>query len=195
MPDSTPTAAVSDAQAAALFHHLMRDTADTVAGWIRPVLPPEGSDEPLGDRVGETTPEGEAILPRLRETPGDRLLRDRPGKPAELLKAGLLLLHGDLDGSHRIAQAYEGDRDADAWHALVHRLEGDYGNSGYWWRRVGEHPIFADLAAYAGVDRWDPDAFTDRYRRAARGGDAAEREAVRSVQAAEFALLLQHCAG
>ncbi len=139
------------------------------------------------------TAEGEAILPRLRETPGDRLLRDRPGKPAEILKAGLLLLHGDLDAAHRIAQQYEGDRDADAWHALVHRLEGDFGNSGYWWRRVGDHPIFAALADRFG-ESWNPQDFTDRYRRAMAGSDDAARAAVRSVQAAEFALLLGHCA-
>ena len=195
MPDSTLTAADREAEAAALFRQLIRAAPETVAGWIRPALPPEGSSETLGDRVGETTPEGEAILPRLRETPGDRLLRDRPGKPAELLKAGLLLLHGDLDGSHRIAQAYEGDRDADAWHALVHRLEGDYGNSDYWWRRVGEHPIFAEFADSAGVEGWDPQDFTDRYRRAMQGGDEEERRAVRSIQAAEFAWLLAHGAG
>ncbi|NNJ24206.1 hypothetical protein [Alienimonas chondri] len=193
MPDSTE-ATLDDAQAASIFHLLLQDAPDTVGGWIRPALPPEGSSEPLGDRVGETTAEGEAVLPRLRETPGDRILPDRPGKPAELLKAGLLLLHGDLDGSHRIAQAHEGDRDADAWHALVHRLEGDYGNSGYWWRRVGEHPMFDALAERVGVDRWDPQDFTDRYRRAIRGGDEAERTAVRSIQAAEFALLLGYCA-
>ncbi|QDT16009.1 hypothetical protein [Alienimonas californiensis] len=186
MSDSTPPADQ-------LFLALLETAPPTVAGFVRPILPPEGSGESLGDRVGETTPEGEAILPRLRETPGDRLLPERPGKPAELVKAGLLLLHGDLDASHRISQAYEGDRDADAWHALMHRLEGDYGNSGYWWRRVGAHPIFADLAQLVGEPAWDPQEFTDRLRRALRGGDEAERAAVRSVQAAEFALLLQHC--
>ena len=179
---------------ASLFAALLDAAPETVAGFVRPILPPEGSDEALADRVGETTAEGEAILPRLRETPGDRLLRDRPGQPAEVLKAGLLLLHGDLDAAHAIAQRHEGDRDADAWHALVHRLEGDYGNSSYWWRRAGDHPIFAEVAAFAGAPDWDPADFTERYRRAIRGKDDKERAAVRSVQAAEFALLLRHCA-
>ncbi|MFH5804786.1 hypothetical protein [Alienimonas sp. DA493] len=186
MPDSTPPADP-------LFLALLETAPATVAGFVRPILPPEGSTETLADRVGETTPEGEAILPRLREMSGDRLLPDRPGKPAELMKAGLLLLHGDLDASHRISQSLEGDHDADAWHALMHRLEGDYGNSGYWWRRVGSHPIFAELAELTDEPAWDPQDFTDRYRRAMRGGDAAERASVRSLQAAEFALLLQHC--
>ena len=185
MPNPDPTAAADR-----LFADLLATAPATVAGFVRPVLPPDGGAESLGDRVGETTPEGEAVLPRLRETPGDRLLPDAPGRRADALKAGLLLLHGDLDAAHALAQAHEGDRDADAWHALVHRLEGDYGNSGYWWRRVGDHPAFPAIAAAAGADRWDPHNFTDRYRRAVNGGDAAERSDVRAIQAAEFAALL-----
>ena len=197
MPESTAADPPTDSRtaAAAPFAELLETAPATVAGFVRPVLPPAGSGESLGDRVGFGTPEGEGVLPRLRETPGDRLLRDRPGKPAEVLKAGLLLLHGDLDGAHRIAQRYEGNPDADAWHALVHRLEGDDGNSGYWWRRAGEHPAFAAVAEAAGVTTWDPAAFTDRYRRAERGGDDAERRTVRAIQACEFVALLSHGLG
>ena len=186
MPNPDPTAA-----AETLFADLLDAAPAAVAGFLRPVPPPGGSGETLCDRVGETTPEGEPVLARLRETPGDRLLPGAPGVRADALKAGLLLLHGDLDGAHALAQTHEGDRDADAWHALVHRLEGDYGNSGYWWRRVGDHPAFPAVAAAAGLPAWDPYAFTDRYRRAMSGGDDAERRAVRAVQAAEFAALLR----
>ena len=197
MPETTAADPPTDSRtaAAALFAELLEIAPATVAGFVRPVLPPEGSTETLGDRVGFGTPEGEEVLPRLRETPGDRLLRDRRGRPAEVLKAGLLLLHGDLDGAHALVQKYEGDRDADAWHALVHRLEGDYGNSGYWWRRAGERPAFAAVADAAGVTDWDPAAFTDRYRRAERGGDDGERRTVRAWQACEFAALLSHGLG
>ena len=199
MPE-TPAEARTPAQSAAvrLFDALLDAAPATVAGFVRPVLPPEGlppggSGETLGDRVGETTAEGGAILPRLRETPGDRLLPDRPGRPADLLKAGLLLLHGDLDGAHELAQRHEGNRDADAWHALVHRLEGDFGNSAYWWRRAGAHPAFDPLAEEARLGAaYDPQLFTERYREAVRGTDAAERAEVRAIQAAEFALLLRY---
>ena len=197
MSESTAADPPTDSRtaAAALFAELLETAPATVTGFVRPVLPPAGSGETLGDRVGFGTPEGEEVLPRLRETPGDRLLRDRPGKSAEVLKAGLLLLHGDLDGAHALAQKYEGDRDADVWHALVHRLEGDYGNSGYWWRRAGDHPAFETIAEAAGVETWDPAAFTDRYRRAEVGGDEQERRTVRMIQACEFAALLSHGLG
>ena len=45
-------------------------------------------------------------------------------------------LHGDWDRAHEIVQA-EDDRDS-AWvHAWLHRMEGDLGNAGYWYRRAG----------------------------------------------------------
>ena len=42
---------------------------------------------------------------------------------------------GDWDKAHEIVQA-ESDADA-AWvHAYLHRVEGDLGNAGYWYRRA-----------------------------------------------------------
>ncbi|QAU46658.1 hypothetical protein [Bradyrhizobium guangzhouense] len=44
---------------------------------------------------------------------------------------------GDWDQAHKIVQDDEG-RDA-AWvHAYLHRVEGDLGNAGYWYRRAGQ---------------------------------------------------------
>lgn len=39
--------------------------------------------------------------------------------------------------AHEIAQAHEGDSLFDRLHALCHRIEGDNGNAGYWYRRAG----------------------------------------------------------
>lgn len=42
----------------------------------------------------------------------------------------------DWDAAHKIVQA-QNDTDA-AWvHAYLHRVEGDLGNAGYWYRRAG----------------------------------------------------------
>ncbi len=44
---------------------------------------------------------------------------------------------GDWDKAHKIVQDDEG-KDA-AWvHAYLHRVEGDLGNAGYWYRRAGK---------------------------------------------------------
>jgi hypothetical protein len=48
---------------------------------------------------------------------------------------------GNWDEAHKIAQDQE-TRDA-AWvHAYLHRVEGDLGNAGYWYRRAGK-PVAA----------------------------------------------------
>jgi hypothetical protein len=49
---------------------------------------------------------------------------------------------GDWDAAHGIVQN-EDTRDA-AWvHAYLHRVEGDLGNAGYWYRRAGR-PLAED---------------------------------------------------
>ena len=49
---------------------------------------------------------------------------------------------GDWDQAHRIVQDDSG-RDA-AWvHAYLHRVEGDLGNAGYWYRQAGQ-PVAKD---------------------------------------------------
>jgi hypothetical protein len=54
----------------------------------------------------------------------------------ELLKAVDLALAGDWDAAHELVQQNESDATA-AWiHAVLHKLEGDPGNSGYWYRRA-----------------------------------------------------------
>lgn len=49
---------------------------------------------------------------------------------------------GDWDQAHKIVQD-ESDRDS-AWvHAYLHRVEGDLGNAGYWYRQAGQ-PVAKD---------------------------------------------------
>ena len=55
---------------------------------------------------------------------------------AQLLEAVRLLEQGDWEGAHVIAQA---DSSANgSWaHGIVHLMEGDLSNAGYWYRRAG----------------------------------------------------------
>ena len=54
---------------------------------------------------------------------------------AELRRAVEIALAGDWPAAHLIAQEYEGDDVASWIHAVVHRMEGDLANAGYWYRR------------------------------------------------------------
>ena len=55
----------------------------------------------------------------------------------ELLRAIELALAGQWDGAHEVVQQYEDDATASWIHAVLHKMEGDPANSGYWYRRAG----------------------------------------------------------
>ena len=133
----------------------------------------------------------------LQSTSPARLFpRSRAG-PAAL--AGLWLYFSCWEEAHQIAQDLD-TREGRYWHAIVHRQEPDAGNSGYWFRQVGSHPIFPELHRHAqeiGIrvgPRWDPVAFIEQCERA-RGepGSELERQAM-EVQSVEWQLLFDFCA-
>jgi len=64
---------------------------------------------------------------------------------AELRRAVALGLTGDWQAAHLIAQKYEDDDVASWIHAVVHRMEGDLANAGYWYRRV-RRPLREDVS-------------------------------------------------
>ena len=61
-------------------------------------------------------------------------------RSTDLCAAGLWLAYTHLAECHRIAQSHESP-DGNYWHAIMHRREGDFWNSKYWFRRVGQHPM------------------------------------------------------
>jgi len=101
----------------------------------------------------------------------------------DLVKVGLHLLNDDLVASHALSQQHEGKSLADYWHAIIHRREGDYGNSRYWFGRVGRVPILSEVY---GPDPGAPVAFVERCRAVGRGRDAA----LEQLQRDEMAQLL-----
>ncbi|HUG17971.1 MAG TPA: hypothetical protein VMM56_03275, partial [Planctomycetaceae bacterium] len=71
---------------------------------------------------------------------------------AKAVKSGVLLIHDFLEASHSISQSIEGEgthNNGDYWHALMHRREPDFGNSKYWFRSVGKHPVYSELSSAA----------------------------------------------
>ena len=121
----------------------------------------------------------------------------RAARVTETARAGLYVYFSCWQEAHEIAQGIE-TAEGSYWHAIVHRQEPDAGNSGYWFGRVGAHPVFPalrDTAAALGYDRgprWDPYGFID-YCGAARPGSDEERIAL-EVQRAEWQLLFHYCA-
>lgn len=127
------------------------------------------------------------------------------------LKAGMFLLNDFFDDSHSCSQSIEGlgtHHTGDYWHAILHRREPDYGNSKYWFRHVGRHPIFDDLATYVQKDdapqagtlrertgrliadhRWDPFAFVDLCEAAER--DVSLKAWCERIQYEEMLRLLE----
>lgn len=99
-------------------------------------------------------------------------------KQEDLSLAVDLVQSGDLDAGHRIAQTYEGDPLADTLHAIIHRRDGDYSNSMYWWSRVGAS-IPAEILAVVP----DPKGFVTRVKLARPGTDeAADCQLIASLE-------------
>jgi len=129
------------------------------------------------------------------------------------LRAGIYQLHDQLDRSHQFSQSIEGrgkHQNGDYWHAIMHRREPDYSNSKYWFRHVGQHPVFEELAeeAYDVINvisaphseewlkkltrnGWDPAAFVDLCQQCARDPQSPLAVAAREIQWREMLLLLE----
>ena len=113
--------------------------------------------------------------------------------------AGLALYQGGWNRAHEIAQD-DPSAEGSYWHGIVHRLEPDDWNAGYWFRRVGRHAIHGDLSAQARAvwpeapSCWDAGRFIEfcAAARACPGGK--EEEIALTVQMMEWRLLFAYCA-
>jgi hypothetical protein len=119
--------------------------------------------------------------------------------------SGLWLLHDFLDEAHTACHDID-TPSGSYWHALVHRREGDFVNSKYWFDRVGNHEVFGPLgqrAAELGAARgeghlitagqFDPMAFVDLVEGVERGRQLDARELCLDIQQAEWELLFDWC--
>ena len=55
-----------------------------------------------------------------------------------LLQDGNLKTGQQWEEAHEICQAHEGQQSYDWLHAIIHRIEGDDRNAGYWYNRAGK---------------------------------------------------------
>jgi hypothetical protein len=127
---------------------------------------------------------------------------------ADCCLAGLWLWFDFLDESHTISQNIETPTGS-FWHGILHRREPDYGNAKYWFARVRNHPVYAELAKslpriasanstavqqgdWLQGNTWDATKFVDLCERGSRSGGALE-ELCRQLQIAEWQALFDYC--
>ncbi len=163
-------------------------------------IPPLGPGQPnraAREELNKLTPQFLLAHARL----GDRTM-------AEACISGLWLYHDFLDESHTISQSIS-SATGSYWHGIMHRREPDFGNSGYWFRRVGRHPIFPDLAEAArevasgvsglshaawltDVTDWDAFRFIDLCE-SCYSTPGADQDLCRRVGLMEWQLLFDFC--
>jgi hypothetical protein len=93
--------------------------------------------------------------------------------------AALWLWHDHLDRAHAIVQDVYSSTGS-FWHAILHRRDGDFSNSRYWYARAAGHPVLAKL---------DSISLLDRVARSDVRGD----ERLVELQRQEWRLLFDHC--
>lgn len=123
----------------------------------------------------------------------------------QLIRALVLLWHDHLDAAHRLAQDVD-NADGAFVHGIMHRREPDTSNAAYWFRRVGKHQVFPELAKRVKAllcapgdeellrrlvrkGEWDPFAFIESCSESS--SDPGNSAKLRQVQQLETELLLE----
>lgn len=169
-----------------------------------------------GNRLMPLTPEAPlrgAGLERLRSASSDELFAATPVASrafADCVRSGLFLYLSALDESHKLSQEIS-STSGSYWHGIMHRQEPDYGNSKYWFRRVGQHEIFPELrtavleslradpksarvirAIEANSD-WDPFWFVDTCEHACLEPNGELHRLALEIQRIEWQILFGYC--
>lgn len=145
---------------------------------LMPLVSPRSTDKELAAELDRPS---RAIFPRAA----------RP----EAAHAGLWLYFGFFEESHEIAQDLK-TADGSYWHGILHRMEPDPWNAGYWFDRVGQHSVYPEVNAaakelgYKTASRWDAKAFVA----ACDDVNASNQELLEQVQLAEWQILFHYCA-
>jgi hypothetical protein len=157
-------------------------------------------DLPLS-QTGECS--GEAVNLLRQAQPQELFPKSRNAAAAV---SGLFLRLGCWTECHELAQQ-DDSREGSYWHAIAHRIEPDTGNSNYWFRRVGEHPVYAPLYEHASEilaqkkavgwtlkRTWQPELFNDWCDEARREPRNETERVALAIQNVEWELLFSWCA-
>jgi hypothetical protein len=151
-----------------------------------------------------------ALKVLLNVTPQELLSVPIKSQPdADAMLAGLWLWNDDLHESHAIVQHHEGDATHSFWHSILHRREGDFANSKYWFARCGDHPALQTLGVQAPellnslpadksllrliMNGWSADAFVDLVEQIHDKPQDRRHEVAVALQKLEWRVLFDHC--
>ena len=171
-----------------------------IAELLDPNLPPLGPGVPqtqFEQRLEKTVPE--TLL-------GATLVSSEAGV---CCLAGMWLWNGFLDQSHELSQSID-TPEGSWWHGIMHRREPDAGNAAYWFRRVGNHPLFSTLGSrvrkhatqielpdeahwLSQCTDWNPDQFIEACETACCDSNEAVCHVLREVAAIEWYALFEYC--
>jgi hypothetical protein len=148
----------------------MKEQIDTLLAPLSATLPLDHAMTELVP-LRRQKPETLAIADQIAQGLGDRAC----------LQAGLWLYVDDLDRSHLISQELHSIEGA-LWHAVMHRREGDFGNSKYWLREAGDIQILESVYG-------NPFDFVDQVQHEHRHNPAK----LVDLQRKEWMALFAHC--
>jgi hypothetical protein len=152
-----------------------------------------------------------AAYARILATDPSKLITTEPKDPQMLqaLAASLYLYHDWLPESHTIAQGIDTPTGA-FWHAIMHRREGDFSNSKYWYARCEDHPVLQAIANQAAVllhdlpadnrlvqltfNGWSPTRFVDLVELHHAHPEDPFTPVLITLQQLEWRVLTEYCA-
>jgi hypothetical protein len=152
-----------------------------------------------------------AVEERLASEEVAHLFRGPIVRPAmaDAVRCGLWLWHDFLEPAHHLAQADQ-TVTGSLWHAIMHRREGDFSNSRYWYAKCRQHFILGPLAQHVQAminplpadkrllkltfSGWNADAFVELVEAVHDAPGDPLRELCIEIQQLEWRLLLEHCA-
>ncbi len=115
----------------------------------------------------------------------EELLRRHPFAVGSILEALLWLRVGAIDRSHEIVQDAQNGLPAYV-HGVIHRMEGDYWNANYWFQRVRDDALLAQLKqkinSGCADQAFSPVRFTDAVERSLSSGESSKNKASDPVQ-------------
>jgi hypothetical protein len=172
----------------------------------------DGDDKVYSELV-VTTGTPDQALTLLGNVKAPELLAAPPKSPAyaDAILAALWLWHDGLDECHHIVQKSGGEatQTYSFWHAIMHRREGDFSNSKYWYARASGHPAMQTLQAHAAsvVNRapadktllrlisssWNPNAFVDFVESVHHDKANPLHDVAVELQRIEWHVLFDHC--